>query len=244
MGLLPPVIAHNYEREEMVDRQMRSALALYGALQALDPRLDLVFVTDRADPEYGVKPGRWHVVRKNDPPAPDSYIAIETPEGGYREPDSGVLEELRRRDLWRGMPDMDNAPSMYRESDPLRKEQERDDDHVADVRAALRVAGDGGMTKRTWGRLSAALPGSTRTTRFRDSRTVSGVPGIAIDAEETWGNDTITEPNRVLPEPIWGLALLGATVTKVLARRRLNGGAQRFELRAEAKPDARPGDWP
>jgi len=151
-GLLPPVIAQNYEREAMVDNQLEAAVGIYRALQAMDPRLDLVFVTDRADPEYGVVPGRWHVVRHNDKPAPDTYIPITTRDGGFREPDSGVIAEMQDRDTWvHGTPDLETKRSVDKKTDPLFLEQTRDA-IAEDVRATFRVAGDGGMEKRKWGR--------------------------------------------------------------------------------------------
>lgn len=152
-GLLPSTIRHNYEREAMVDRQLESAMALHKAMVALDDRLDLVFISDRADPEYGVVPGRWHVVRKNPPPAPDSYMPIVTENGGYREPDSGVLTELQRRDLWqRGMPEPHyDKPAAKREFDDPDHEA-RIEELAHDLRAGARLPGDGGLTKRLWGK--------------------------------------------------------------------------------------------
>ena len=151
LGIVPPHIKANYEREEMIDRQLSSATALFRALQALDDRLDVVFISDRADAEYGVVPGRWHVVRKNPPPAPDSYMAITTPSGGYREPDSSVLTELQRRDLWKhGVPQREDKPSAYRE--PPKTDEGMIDELASDIRAGHRLPGDGGMTKKLWGR--------------------------------------------------------------------------------------------
>ena len=150
-GLLPPVIRHNYEREEMVDRQLTAAISIHRALTALDPRLDLVYVSDRADPEYGVKPGRWHVVRKNDPPTPDLYIPIETEDGGYRQPDFGVVHEMQRRDTWtHGTPELKNTTPTWKKE--KKKDEQAVDELVSDVRAAWRLPGEGGMTKRLWGK--------------------------------------------------------------------------------------------
>jgi hypothetical protein len=149
-GLVPPGIKSNYDRAEMVDRQMDAAFALHKALVALDSRLDLVFITDRADPEYGVTPGRWHVTRKNDPPAADSYMAITTPDGAYREPDSGVLIELGKRDLWRNpLPLTQRKPSAH-EAPPV--DDGRVEELAHDLRAGARLPGDNGLTGRWWGR--------------------------------------------------------------------------------------------
>lgn len=149
-GLVPPEIKQNYIREEMVDTHLAAAVSLHRALVALDPRLDVVFVGDRADPEYGVTPGRWHVVRKNDPPAPDSYMAITGRNGEYREPDHGVVHELQQRDLWRnGIPESELVPSHKKE---YKTDEAMLDEIAHDVRAGARVAGEGGMTARKWGR--------------------------------------------------------------------------------------------
>ena len=152
-GLVPATIKANYEREEMVDKQMSAAFALYHALHAMDPRLDLVYISDRADPEWGVKPGRWHVVRKNDPPAPDSYMTIETPDGKYMEPHSGVLRDLASRDTWKhGIPRNEEKAAARREYERTRDDEARVEELAHDLRAGSRLPGDGGLTKRLWGR--------------------------------------------------------------------------------------------
>ena len=86
------------EREAMVDRQIGLAKYFNQQLEAIDDRMELVWVKENADGP-GLVPGRWHVKRRNDPPAPDTYIPICAPGGEYREPGEDVLDELRRRDL-------------------------------------------------------------------------------------------------------------------------------------------------
>jgi hypothetical protein len=150
LGLVPAHIKANYERREMVDSHMKAAIALCRAVKAIDERLDIEFISEGADPEYGVVPGRWHVVRKNPPPAPDSFIPITTRDGGYCEPHSGILEELRRRDLWK-----EGARERYEKkfTPQKRKPDEGMVEELAhDLRAGARVAGDGGLTRRRWGR--------------------------------------------------------------------------------------------
>ena len=152
-GLVPPHIRQNYEREEMVDKQMAKAVSLYHALQAFDRRLDLVFINDRADPGYGIRPGRWHVVRKNDPPAPDSYMPIETPDGKYMEPHSGILRELQERDLWKhGVPKNDDKPAALKEYKRNARAEAMADELAADLRAGARLPGDKGLTGKWWGK--------------------------------------------------------------------------------------------
>ena len=148
-GLLPPDIRANVERDEMVDRQMGKAQALADALIAHDPQLRLVFFGDRSEPIYGIKPGRWHVQRLNQGTA-DTYMPITTPDGGYREPDFGVLEEIRQRDLWR--PGALNDRLSNKETVSTTDAEARAEETAHTIRAAKRVAGDGGIHKRKWGR--------------------------------------------------------------------------------------------
>lgn len=154
-GLLLPATRMNMECEAMAER-VKGFGPLLDALQKFDPEIvDLKFFGPRAAERDGIKPGHWHVHRRNTPPAPDSFIPIETPDGGYREPDFGIIEELRRRDL--------RNPEVWRESvkrrDALAEAHKNpkgmdvaEDEMVSDLRAAWRVAGDGGLKKRLWGR--------------------------------------------------------------------------------------------
>lgn len=148
LGILPPQIRFNYEREQAVTDHLRAADALVVALRALDERLDLVKIS----PDYvgggGVKPGYWHVKRRNDPPAPDSYMPIEHPDGTFRAPDSGVIHELQARDVWtRGQA---AYPRDEERANDLKNEQLRDE-FKADLKAALRTS-EGGLSARKWGR--------------------------------------------------------------------------------------------
>jgi hypothetical protein len=80
-------------------------------------------------------------------------MAIETPDGKYLEPHSGILHELQKRDLWKhGTPKNDAKPAALKEAARALKDEQRVDELAADLRAGNRVAGDGGITKRAWGR--------------------------------------------------------------------------------------------
>jgi hypothetical protein len=137
----------------MVDRHIGAAHSLYQALQGLDRGLDVVFIPDRADREFGVVPGRWHVYRENPPGTPDFYAAITTEDGGYREPDEGVYIEMQKRDTWRhGIPKSDLVPSALKESRRTTQDEQRVDELAADLRAGARLPGDGGLDKKLWGR--------------------------------------------------------------------------------------------
>lgn len=129
----------------MTDAHKQAAAALTAALEDLDPRLGCCFVTAGADPAWGVVPGRWHVVRRNEPPTPDSYTAITTESGGYREPDFGVLAEMHKRDMWKH-----GAPPEPEPQGPAKPIAGAKDMVAEDVRAAWRLPGEGGMTKKLW----------------------------------------------------------------------------------------------
>lgn len=165
-GLVPDAIRADYQREEVANQQIERASALATALHAHDPQIQgVTFFDQRGEGLPGVKPGRWHVWRKNEG-APDTYYPIEKPDGSYREPDFGVLAEMQQRDLWRRpslIPNITRRERMghaYYDEDPdpaeararQTAEEQRRDEVKSDFEAGRRVAGEGGMTKRKWGR--------------------------------------------------------------------------------------------
>jgi hypothetical protein len=99
--VLPDWVAENYRRQEMVESHLGAAKWLAEALKGIDPELSVVWAKEGADDDRLV-PGRWHVRRDNSRHGlPDTYMAITAPDGGYREPDAGVLDELAQRDMRR-----------------------------------------------------------------------------------------------------------------------------------------------
>lgn len=68
------------------------------ALKQIDPYLELVLASDNAT-ALGLRPGFFHVVRHN-PGAPPELWPLETEDGGFREPDSSLFEDLARSDMW------------------------------------------------------------------------------------------------------------------------------------------------
>jgi len=68
-------------------------------LRQIDERLQMVWF-DEGVKILGVVPCRYHILRRNEPPAPWSIIPIQDSEGNYVEPDSGVFEMLLRDDMW------------------------------------------------------------------------------------------------------------------------------------------------
>lgn len=148
---LPPWVQENYEREQLVDDHIGKAHALNDILKAHDPNLSLVWGSERAlDPR--VIPARWHVKAKGRG-APDLYIPITGPNGEYREPDANVYHELQAKDLWNDRVAQEVfAHSARRRAESVRREalnrEQRIDTLAEDIRAAKRVFGDSGLTKR------------------------------------------------------------------------------------------------
>jgi hypothetical protein len=98
---LPPVLERE-RRTALLEAQIESYRKTFDhwnkILQDIDPHIQLVRAQDDANAP-GLKPGFWHVLR-NAPGSPPSIIVHQGPNGEYREPDSGLLEELRRDDMW------------------------------------------------------------------------------------------------------------------------------------------------
>lgn len=97
------------ERDRLTDhevaRQLETVRRFNRELRRLDEYLELVWVTRPRDPAVRPLPGmiweRWHVRRRN-PDAPDTYLALTAPDGSYVEPSSRVFSMLAEHDLWRG----------------------------------------------------------------------------------------------------------------------------------------------
>jgi hypothetical protein len=127
-GLVPPHIKANAEREQMIDQHLEAASQLTRALKAFDPQLEVVWVGERAPVNYGWIPGRWHVRRVNVGTS-DTYMPITKPDGSYMEPHSGVVEEVKKRDMWRNGA-LDNVAKIYDEVDK-EKEAAQEIQHLA-----------------------------------------------------------------------------------------------------------------
>lgn len=163
MGLLVPSrIADERLADEInaeVDRIMEAAFhpdhGLQAALRAIDPTLSLFLMPENVDPEEW-RPGYWYV-RKRVTPPPDEFFCLEGPGGERIQPGLHVLDMFRGADLWnpRVHRDRQEAREKLRRqkvrAKQLRAEQRIDEGAIAG-RAAKRVAGEGGMTKRAWGR--------------------------------------------------------------------------------------------
>lgn len=153
---IPPAQA-DAEREALIERRIAdtpAGAALERALRQIDDNLRIVFIGERAPATADCIPGRWHVCRLN-PDTVNTFLPIATPDGGYLEPSFRLVEEMKQRDLWRPGA-MERLMKMRQEEadrrtkdDALFREQLRDE--AADTfRAAKRVSGEGGMTRRRW----------------------------------------------------------------------------------------------
>jgi hypothetical protein len=152
---LPPWVEENVAKEEMVDDALAFARGYSKFLKELDEHLSLVFVKENVN-DPALVAGRWHIRRRNAGTL-DSYMAITTPDGGYREPNTADLDRLRERDAWKtggagAILERRHAKDKVAEkARELWHEQARDEVAV-NYRAARRVAGDRGLERRMWGR--------------------------------------------------------------------------------------------
>lgn len=151
----------NAERNSVVEGTLRDHIAagarLERELKKLDPYLEVAFVGERAPLYPGIIPGRWHVIRRN-PGELDTFLPIAGPDGEYLEPNvEAIVGEMRARDLWRKGAVEERMKAVRDEWDRREKDQElweeqNRDEAAHTFAAAKRVAGDGGMTKRKWGK--------------------------------------------------------------------------------------------
>ncbi len=154
--ILPPAVQAEMETR----RDARIAKALDRELKQHDSNLGLVWVKSNVHPSEvpdSVIPGRWHVRRNNPILGVSTYMAITRPDGGYREPDFGVLNEVKKRDLSNLSPH--EVKKRFEPEDPIKKDkrekdlkdEQRRDEMKADFRAARRVAGEN-VYKRSMGK--------------------------------------------------------------------------------------------
>jgi hypothetical protein len=152
MSLLLPASVEaqqiNAEIEEQLEAEDSEARYWTKELQRVDPTVELRRASWQAD-DAELEPGQWYI-RKPVPGQVEAYIAL--PAG--RPPGAWILEWLSAADMWnpRVHRDRKETKRKLREAkhraDKLRAEQRKDVMAEA-VRAAQRVRGDGGMTKRT-----------------------------------------------------------------------------------------------
>lgn len=150
----------NSRRNRMAQWRHRAdseAAKLQRELEKLDRHLRVCFVDPEAannrirDKAPGIRPGRWHVVRRN-PGHVDSWFPLTGPNGEYRDPGMDVIDAMKALDLWRPgalkeLRDREARAALTRERQvDLEREQHRDD-IAADHRAALRTHSMAGTEK-------------------------------------------------------------------------------------------------
>lgn len=135
--------------------QMVEAKRIEAEFRKLDPRISIVLAKPEAD-DPRIKPGYWHLIRRN-PGYAMTVLALTHDDGSYREPGDWLIEWFKRHDSW----DSRVAERIRKEAgcQTMRRKYEAElekeaaaDNAAAAVRAARRVAGEGGMTARRWGR--------------------------------------------------------------------------------------------
>jgi hypothetical protein len=146
------VAAWKAEQAEQVEAKVREVEHWDQELKRIDPSLSLV-VAKPGSEDVGLMPGRWHVV-KAIPNAPDEYWPLVGPNDEYREPGAWVLEEFKAADLWDGRVarDKKELKRKLREAKVRAKEllrEQRTEEVEYQARAARRVRGESGLSKRT-----------------------------------------------------------------------------------------------
>lgn len=149
------VYALNAERDAAVDPAGNPYVKqINRELKQVDRHLEVVWVGERVPVGMlpGVVPGRWHV-RRTPPGQIDSYWPILAEDGGFRDLDMGLIENMKKADLWRDGALEELRQRRYKrmaakaKAAALEREQAKDLLGM-DLRAAGRVFGDGGMKKR------------------------------------------------------------------------------------------------
>lgn len=124
---LEETAAHAAEVEMMV--ALRDELDSYNKeLKQIDPDLELVWAPENVTAP-GLSPGRFHVLRRNPPPAPPLLIPLEHEDGSFREPGSWMYDMLRKADLWndRAQADRKRVQEEITRQRAKRKQEEREE---------------------------------------------------------------------------------------------------------------------
>ena len=154
---LAAVEDRNSRRERMrawrgrIDPQARQ---LERELKTLDSRIEVDFIdpeTAKLPPSErapGVIPARWHIILRTGPGKDDQFFPILGDGGAYRDPDSAIVEDMKRRDMWRaGVFDdimrAEEKAAAARARQMLTESEARVEQFASSYRAAKRVPGDG-----------------------------------------------------------------------------------------------------
>lgn len=110
-------------------------------LRRIDPRLELVWWPETNRPAPGFIPGRYHIVRHAEGAGAGLVEPVVDELGGFREPDSGMFEWLRRSDMWndRAMADRRRAMQAMKDAEAGRRARE-DADRREELRDRVNAA--------------------------------------------------------------------------------------------------------
>jgi len=101
---VPDWLADQMTRKQYVEKR-EGFSHVERALKELDPKLSLVYVGLRVPHDkcpIGALPGRFHVRRDNhEAGVPDTFMPIVNQHGEYTDPDMGIVENLKKHDLWK-----------------------------------------------------------------------------------------------------------------------------------------------
>lgn len=144
------ILEANAQMEREAVKDIAEAARWTEELKRIDPSLSVVWVPDVAT--NFDNPGRWHL-RKQIPGDYDEWWPLLTETGGYKAPGSWLLDTLSASDMWnpRVHRSKKEARAKHREAKRRAREREREqrqDEMALAARAANRINGDGGLTKR------------------------------------------------------------------------------------------------
>lgn len=145
------ILEANAEMEREAVKDIAEAARWTDELRRIDPTLSVVWVPEEAT--NFDHPGRWHL-RKQIPGTYDEWWPLLTESGGYRAPGSWLLDNLTASDMWnpRVHRSRKEAREKHRQAKlraRAREAEQRQDEMALAHRAANRIRGDAGLTKRT-----------------------------------------------------------------------------------------------
>jgi hypothetical protein len=120
---IPPKVAAEiqaesrlHQKEVMDSLETQSKIEYWDrVLREIDPNLHLLKAKDWVRTGVSLRPCYWHLIRDNsDKGAPPTVMILEGENGEYIEPNSGMLDKLKRNDMQR--------PGFMRE---LREQEEK-----------------------------------------------------------------------------------------------------------------------
>lgn len=146
--ILPASVARKYAEERNAHRAdllraleaTSQQLAYWNQrLKEIDPHLQLV-KAQSSTTLPGLKPGYFHIIRDNGH-APPTVWPLQGRDGEFREPDSGMLEELARGDMWseRSRREQERAASAAKAAAQREREREREE-RMDEIRERMKAA--------------------------------------------------------------------------------------------------------